>query len=321
MVSDAVWFLGFDGQLETLPLEAGVEPDIGGVGGPTTESAAELAAPSTRIEQLESCLRTRMAGESKRSGGGPGGRREGALADWVRWLPEWTASLSCTPGVLRRGRRAARKTLWESLRLTVWRGTAFYGLVGLIFAAIFLFIFWQSLAFLDTGRIVVEFGPQIVLRLAPPFAAILVAAVAGSAVSAWVGPMSRSRQLDALEVLGVNTRRHLTGQAWIGLVSGNLVGTAGFAAALVLGFSAYLLVTGEESVTDLLRGFETPASAVAALKTLAYGTIVASVTIYQARKPKKRSIDVAAGITRAIAHATVWVMLAELGVLAYQSLG
>ncbi len=211
---------------------------------------------------------------------------------------------------------AVGRSFLKAGNLTVVKGATFYPLVGAVFAGIFILIFELSLPFLSTGRVIVEFGPTIVLRLSPPFAAILVAARAGSAISAWVGQMTVTRQLDALRVLGIPTGRRVTGPAWVGLALGGPVGTLTFGASLLAVFAVYLLVIEGGGAIELLRGFGSVGNAEALAKTVIYGGLVASVTVAFAEEPKHEQDQVSHSLTQGIVWSTVTVMLAELSFLA-----
>ena len=295
-----ILFLGFNGQI------AEPDEDI------DTSSANGEASAAIVERRVRNAL---VASKPPESGSTTAQSKSFALS----WTGDWLGGLIGSLELLRARSGPGWSTLSRALRLAAVEGAAFYGFVGAIFGAIFLLIFHLSFAFLDTARVVLEFGPTVVLRLSPAFAGILVAARAGSAVSSWVGQMSASRQLDALSVLGVSLRRFIVGPTWLGLTLSCFVGTLLFAATLTGVFGGYLEQSGEAPFGELLAGFAAQETTIALAKTALFGSVVAAITVSFAREPKTRPDQVATSITRGIVHSTLWIMGIELAVLALQS--
>lgn len=314
-LADRVVFFGADGVLRdlTIPSSAEKPGDESGVRSDVERQSAE-ARPGAR--ELEDVLRVEIA----RRGAPPHNETPPRfrLPTVLNWPAEWVLSVMGLVGLGGRTARSAWRSLALTCRISVLQGALFYPFVGAIFGAIFLLIFYLSLSFIDTGRVLVEFGPMIVLRLSPAFAGILVAARGGSAVSSWVGQMSATRQFDALRVLGVSEFRAVTGPAWLGLTFAGVVGILSFAAALTGVFGWYLETTGEGELTELLAGFGGAAGRVAMARVLLFSMLVASITIASARARKVRADEVASGITRGIVHSTLWIMISELVILALE---
>ncbi len=214
--------------------------------------------------------------------------------------------------------REARRTFANAFRLAAIESGFFAPFIGLIFGAIFLLIFELSFAFISTGRVLVEFGPTIVLRLSPAFAAILVAASAGSTLSSWIGQMTVNRQLDALTVLGVPVQTRIIGPAWIGMALASILGTLAFGAALTSVFATYLWFSGDGSVMALIQQFSPHNTGIALAKTGLFGMLIASVIVTCAIEPKRDASEVASAVTRGTIRASIAVMLFELLILAAQ---
>ena len=239
----------------------------------------------------------------------------------LKWIEHWARSIYGTILLPFSGSRVAWKTLLHTLYIAAFQGWMFYVIVGGIFGVIFLLIFTISLPFMNTARIISEFGPIVIHRLSPAFAGILAAARAGSATSAWLGQITATRQLDALRVLNVNVSNHILSPIWIGLSIASFIGTLLFAFSLTAVFASYLENDTTGSAVKMIHTMIEAEGAYALAKSAFFGTIVAAITISFASAKKRRADEVATAITKGIVHATVWIMIFELIVLTIQSKG
>lgn len=307
-VADQVLFLGFGGKL------VAVEPPV---------SNREAVAPRAgwkagQAEALEMRLRTLITPPPYPQASVQSRRRH--PLDLWSWIDNILTGL-CSILVLFGWReREARRTFAHAFRLAAIESGFFAPFIGCIFGAIFLLIFELSLSFISTGRILVEFGPTIVLRLSPGFAAILEAASAGSTLSSWIGQMTASRQLDALRVLGVRVHTRIVGPAWVGMAVAGVLGTLAFALALTSVFMAYLWVSGDGSIVALLQQFALRDTSAALAKTTLFAMLIASVIVTCAVAPKRDAGEVASAVTRGTIRASIAVMLLELIILSVQFL-
>ncbi len=307
-VADQLLFLGFGGKLVT------VEPPAVSEG--RTEQGQGWQAG--QAETLETHLRTLIRPEQQPQAGVQSRRRYPLdLWGWIERILTGLYSVLVLFGWRERG---ARCTLAHAFRLAAIESGFFAPFIGFIFGAIFLLIFELSFAFISTGRILVEFGPTIVLRLSPGFAAILVAASAGSTLSSWIGQMTANRQLDALRVLGVRVDTRIVGPAWVGMALAGVLGTFAFALALTSVFVAYLWLSGDGSMMALLQRFTIRDTGPALAKTTLFGMLIASVIVTCAVEPKRDASEVASAVTRGTIRASIAVMLLELVILTVQFL-
>ena len=298
-VADRLFFLGFGGKLVDVepPL-----PDAGWQAG--------------QAEVLEVRLRDLITAPQQAQASAPSRRRH-ALNLWG-WIESIWTGLFSPLTLLGWREREARRTFSTPFTWPPLRAAFFAPFIGVIFGAIFLLIFELSFTFISTGRVLVEFGPTIVLRLSPGFAAILVAASSGSTLSSWVGQMTANRQLDALSVLGAPVRKRIAGPAWLGMALAGVLGTFAFALTLTAVFAAYLWFSGDGGVTALLQRFTWDNSGAALGKTALFGMLIASVIMTCATEPKRDASDVASAVTRGTIRASIAVMLLELVILAVQ---
>lgn len=305
-VADQLFFLGFGGKL------AVVDPP---------RSAHATQSPRWQVgqaEALEARLRT-LINPQYQPPAAVSSRRRHPLDLWG-WIERLLTGLYSSLVLLGWREREARRTFGHAFYLAAIASGFFAPFIGLIFGAIFLLIFEISFAFISTGRILVEFGPTIVLRLSPGFAVILVAASSGSTLSSWIGQMTASRQLDALKVLGVRVNTRIVGPAWIGMALAGVLGTLTFALALTAVFMAYLWFSGDGSMMALLQRFTLRNTSFALAKTTLFGMLIASVIVTCAVESKRDASEVASAVTRGTIRASIAVMLLELMILSVQFL-
>jgi len=307
-VADRILFLGVGGKLivvdpPTSPRGAAVRR--------TGWEASQAKALETRLRTLITLPRhSQVSVQSRR-------RHPLELWSWIESI--WTG-LGSILVLFGWQEREARYTFAHAFRLAAIESGFFTPFIGCIFGALFLLIFELSFAFISTGRILVEFGPTIVLRLSPGFAAILVAASSGSTLSSWIGQMTANRQLDALRVLGVRVQTRIVGPAWVGMALSGVLGTLTFAFALTSVFVTYLWSSGDSSVTALLQQFTSRDTGAALAKTMLFGMLIASVIVTCAVEPKRDAGEVASAVTRGTIRSSIAVMLLELVILSVQFL-
>lgn len=215
--------------------------------------------------------------------------------------------------------RATLQALWKAFQLSALRGAPFQLLVAAIFALIFVLVFKLTLGFLDLGAVLSEFGPEVIVRVAPVLGAILAAAQAGSSVAAWLGQIVARREVQSLEVLGVSAQRALFVPAWWGLALGVVTSLLLFALGMYALFAGWLAFEGYEvgSVhAAMLQTDYLPAIG----RALLYGALISSITVTRVRRVSGEDGAVAAAITATIVECTLWLMLSEAGIVALQLL-
>jgi ABC-type nitrate/sulfonate/bicarbonate transport system ATPase subunit/ABC-type transporter Mla maintaining outer membrane lipid asymmetry permease subunit MlaE len=192
-------------------------------------------------------------------------------------------------------------------------GSMFYGLIGAILGAIIMVVlklasplpFEQALGLVQG---------TFIGALTPPIMGFLFAARSGSAITAWLGGMVYSRQVDAMKTLNVHPDAYLRVPVWLGTILGYVTMSALFVVAMWFGAgltaSNFFGVPGAYSV--LAPTLSDPELSQAIVKLPIYAVILATVITRVGLETKYTSEDVAKGITRAIIVSTVLVTLAEL---------
>ena len=193
-------------------------------------------------------------------------------------------------------------------------GIPFYGLIGLIIGSIIMVVLKLAspLPFAHTLELV-QGTPLIALT--PPLMGFLYIARSGSALTAWLGGMVYSRQVDALRTLNVPPDDYLRVPIWLGAFASFVVTSMVFLLAMWLGAAATAgAVFQEPGALEILNPLAAESDELhqASTKIPIYGMMLASVITLVGLARKRTSEDVANGITRAIILGTVVVTFAEL---------
>jgi phospholipid/cholesterol/gamma-HCH transport system permease protein len=153
---------------------------------------------------------------------------------------------------------------------------------------------------------------SLVRELGPVIAALIVAARSGASITAGIGSMKISEQVDALEVFGVEPIDYLVVPKFIalliclpilviyadllGIFGGYLVGSLKFA----MPFGLYMRMTLESlGLIDLVSGL---------VKSVFFGSIIAFICCFEGFRPRS-SIDVSKVVTRSIVRSFILIIV------------
>lgn len=103
---------------------------------------------------------------------------------------------------------------WKEISAQVFRAGAqalgITALVGFLIGVVISYLSAQQLALFGAGQFIVTLlGVSIVRELGPVLAAILVAGRSGSAITAQIGVMRVTQELDAMDVMGISQSQRL----------------------------------------------------------------------------------------------------------------
>jgi phospholipid/cholesterol/gamma-HCH transport system permease protein len=156
-------------------------------------------------------------------------------------------------------------------------------------------------------------GRSIVLEFAPTFMSIILAGKVGSYITSSIGTMRVTEQIDALEVMGVNTLNHL--------ILPKIVAAVFFypfliSLAMILGIiGGYVaaLATGLFSVEDYITGirldFRPYLIGYALKKTVVFAFLIATIPSYYGYYVKGGSIEVGKASTKAVVWTSVTIIV------------
>ncbi len=156
---------------------------------------------------------------------------------------------------------------------------------------------------------------SIILEFAPTFCSIILAGKVGSYITSSIGAMRVTEQIDALEVMGINSLNHL--------VLPKVLATVFFypfliALAMVLGiFGGWLagVLSGLFSGVDYVEGIQTTFNpfliTYAMIKTLVFAFLIATVPSYHGYYVKGGSIAVGKASTQSVVWTTILIVIAN----------
>tara|TARA_B110000444_G_scaffold101944_1_gene96274 strand:+ start:582 stop:1316 length:735 start_codon:yes stop_codon:yes gene_type:complete len=156
----------------------------------------------------------------------------------------------------------------------------------------------------------------MILEFSPTLIPIILAGKVGSNIASQLGTMRVTEQIDALEIMGVNSRGYLVLPKIIaGLVSIPIL----VIFSMFLGIAAGALIayiTGVSSMTDFKYGiqvdFKTYDVIYALIKTSIFALIMTSVSAYHGYHTEGGALDVARSSTKAVVYSAVIIMVSNL---------
>jgi ABC-type nitrate/sulfonate/bicarbonate transport system ATPase subunit/ABC-type transporter Mla maintaining outer membrane lipid asymmetry permease subunit MlaE len=289
--------------------------------GPQADASAEdMARWQNRVEEA---LVERLAqGESLAL---PAGRpRGGRLARWLArtFEPFRVAAVALFETLRFLPRRPLDffLVLRHVLRQSFARPLPFYVIVSVLLGFTILYVVTRvAPGGVRPGRAIELVGSAYIVALTPPLTAFLFVATSGSAINAWLGGMALTRQILALEALGIAQTRYLWAPAWVGLGISFLAGATVFAAGLLAGGLLLCRVEGVPNGWEILGSdlFDpapdrAPYTARAGWLVWIYAWGIASDAVARGSAPKDTSESVTAAMTRGVVASTLWVVFLEL---------
>ena len=210
--------------------------------------------------------------------------------------------------------------LGRVLRQALARPLLFYAFVSLLLGFTLLYtLIGVAPMGLRPERALALLGNAHIVALMPPLAAILFVAASGNAVSGWIGGANLTRQIAALEAIGMSRRVYLWPAAWWGLFLSALVVIVLFGLGLTLGGVAYTEVAGIEGGWEVLTGDwldarpeRRPWNTRALALGLIYAGGIAADVVAAGTLRKDTADDVVRAMTGSVVRCTLWVVVWEL---------
>ncbi len=154
---------------------------------------------------------------------------------------------------------------------------------------------------------------SIILEFAPTFCSIILAGKVGSYITSSIGTMRVTEQIDALEVMGINSLNHL--------VLPKIIATVFFypfliCLAMVLGiFGGWVagvlsgFISGLDYIEGLQMDFKPFLITYAMIKTLVFAFLIATVPSYHGYYVKGGSIAVGKASTKSVVWTTILIVI------------
>jgi len=156
---------------------------------------------------------------------------------------------------------------------------------------------------------------SMVLELAPTITGLLLAGKIGSNISSELGTMRISEQIDALEIMGVNTPAYLIGPK---IIAGVFVMPILVTMAVSLGIVGGMLsgvIGNYYSVIEYVRGnqdsFEPYFATLMLMKSAVFGFIITSVSCYYGYNVKGGALQIGKASTKAVVNSCIIIIIAN----------
>ncbi|NQT28126.1 MAG: ABC transporter permease [Candidatus Omnitrophica bacterium] len=213
----------------------------------------------------------------------------------------------------------AKKRNFKSLvREIIFIGIDSFPLVSLIAFFIGMIIAFQTAYQLQQFSSEIQLASLVALslvrELGPVIGALIVAARSGASITAGIGSMKISEQVDALEALGVEPIDYLVVPKFIallicmpiliiyadflGIVGGYVIGSTKFAIPAGLYFRMTLDAL---KFKDILSGFA---------KSICFGSVIAFISCYEGFRPFS-STDVAHSVTHSVVRSFMLIIITD----------
>ncbi len=257
---------------------------------------------------------------------------EGHQARRLAWLRERTAPLAepfaaCADALRHLPRQLVRRprdfatVARRVLVQTLARPILFYAIVSTLIGYTVLYVISKvGGAGVRPDALIRQIGGSYVVALAPALTAILFVSASGSATNAWLGSMGLTKQILAMEALGVDRRSYLIAPAWLALGISFICVAALFALGMIAGglaLCAQYHVHGawELLTADILdpRPERARYAVRAAVLIWVYAWGIASDVVAKGGAPKSEADDVTRGMTSSVVACTLWMVAWELG--------
>lgn len=208
----------------------------------------------------------------------------------------------------------------ETLREMIGMG---YGSMGIV---IFISIFLGAGAAVQTsyqlinGLVPLEVVGQItrdstLLILTPSITMLVLAGRVGSNIASQIGTMRVTEQIDALEVMGVNSSGYLILPKIIGgIIILPVISFIGIFLSIGGGYVAAVaghLTTSTQFIDGLLRDFDPWALTVGIVKLYLFSFILISISAYQGFYTQGGALEVGKTSTRAVVFSCIVILFAD----------
>lgn len=223
-------------------------------------------------------------------------------------------------------RMFSRPERWGMYRKEVFRqmvdigvGSAFIVLlvsvfIGAVTAVQTEYQLWGT-PFIEPYYIGLIIRNTIIYELAPTFTALILAGKVGSNLASELGAMRVSEQIDALEVMGVNTESYLIATRIIAAIITIplLVCLAAFFG--IAGGYVAIAAPGLFSPVNFVQGlriqFDSFDVELMMIKAFAFAFILSSISCYMGYHVKGGSIEIGKASTQAVVYSCIFVLLAD----------
>jgi len=154
-----------------------------------------------------------------------------------------------------------------------------------------------------------------ILEVAPTFTAVVFAGKVGSNIAGGIGTMKITEQIDALEVMGINSASYLVLPKVLAgmfmypvlvILAGFLAIYGGYLAGTSAGF-----LTEQEYIYGIRVDFFPYTVPFALLKSLVFGFLIVSISAYKGYHTQGGALEVGKASTKAVTNSCIAVLVAD----------
>ena len=157
---------------------------------------------------------------------------------------------------------------------------------------------------------------SMILEFSPTIVSLILAGKVGSSISGHIGTMRVTEQIDALDIMGVNSASHLILPKLVAAVlSFPLLIILSMIVGMVGGYGAGMIwdILSHNDFVDGLHYWFYPIEIVyAIIKCLVFCFIIVTVSSYQGYYVRGGALDVGKASTRAVVYSSVAILLSNL---------
>lgn len=217
-----------------------------------------------------------------------------------------------------------KRNLKDLAREIIFIGIDSFALVSLVAFFIGIIIAFQTAYQLKIFSSEIYIAPLVALsltrELGPVLGSLIVAARSGASITAQIGAMKISEQIDALDVMGVDPIDYLVVPKFLaliicmpilviyadflGILGGYLVGSLKFA----MSFNFYFKMTFDALIyKDIMSGL---------IKSVFFGAIIAFISCFEGFRPFSSS-DVAKSVTNSVVRSFILIIIFDCVLTAF----
>lgn len=235
------------------------------------------------------------------------------LRELVALLGQLTLDLL---GVVARPTRMPWREISANIHKAGGRALLITGLVGLLIGIVLSYLSALQLRLLGGERFIVNLmGLTVTRELGPMLAAILIAGRSGSAITAELGVMRLTQELDALQTLGISPFRRILLPKLIALaVAMPLLAFWTMAAAIFGGMvvaQSELSISFGQFLTGLPAAIPVATYWIALIKSVTFGIVIALVACHFGLRIQPNTESLGHETTNAVVTAITLVILAD----------
>lgn len=157
---------------------------------------------------------------------------------------------------------------------------------------------------------------SVILEFAPTIISLILAGKVGSRIASEIGTMRVTQQIDALEVMGINSANYLVmPKILASMIFNPVLIVLSISLSLFGGWLVAILTnlyTPHDYISGLRINFDGFTVFYALIKTVVFACIIASVSGYQGYRISGGALEVGQASTRAVVHSSISIIVFNL---------